>query len=122
MIDRSARKLAKAMKRQLIDDGLIMDPAKRPPLYRFKWVWGRLSGEVVADTKSEARSLIKRSLLGVTPNKRLPQGVVITRHTNLDYQQGVSQTIENLQTIAGQDQSSTDVRADNSITDGGDGG
>jgi hypothetical protein len=116
MMTRAARKLAKAMKRQLIDDGLIMDPTNRPPRYRFEWVWGRLSGAVVADTKSDARSLVKRAL-ALPKNARLPQSVVITRHTN----QEVTQTLENLRTSVGQDQVGTDVGADNSITDGGDG-
>jgi hypothetical protein len=109
------------MKRQLIDEGLIMDPAKRPPRYRFEWAWGDITGAVVADTKSDARSLVKRAL-ALPKNARLPQSVVITRHTNLDYQQGVSQTIENLRTSVGQDQDSTNVGADNSLALGSDGG
>lgn len=121
MLARSATKLAKAVKRQLIDDGTIMDPAKRPPLYRFEWSWGDIKGNVVADTKSDARSLVKHAL--ALPKKaRLPKGVIITRHTNLDYQQEVTQTIENLQTSIGQDQGSTDVGAGNSLSIGSDGG
>jgi hypothetical protein len=109
------------MKRQLINDGLIMDPAKRPPRYHFNWVWGDLNGAVAADSAGEARGLIKANL-GLPKKKRLPQDVSITRTTNLDYHQEVTKTLDNLQTCAGQNQVGTDVGADNSLPDGGDGG
>ena len=84
------------IKRKAIADGLIVDPAKRPP--RCKWAWelpaaktvtfnmeeGTLlgvkenptGGIVDADTRSEARSLIK-SKLGLRKKDRLPVGITI---------------------------------------------
>jgi hypothetical protein len=109
------------MKRQLIDDGLIMDPAKRPPRYHFNWVWGDLNGAVAADSTGEARGLIKANL-GLPKNKRLPQDVRLTRTTNLNYHQEVTKTLDNIRTRAGKDQVGTDVGADNSLAHGGDGG
>ncbi len=54
------------------------DSAKKP----HEWIWRynefRVSGKVVALTRSEARALVKEKL-GVSKNKRLPEGVTITK-------------------------------------------
>jgi hypothetical protein len=82
------------IKRKAIADGLIVDPATRPP--RYQWAWeipktatfnvedGKLlsvnetSGIVEANTKGEARSLIK-SQLGLRKKDRLPLAIVVTK-------------------------------------------
>jgi hypothetical protein len=87
------------IKRKAIADGVIYDPAQRPP--RHKWAWqlspGTISatfnmkdgelhsvtenptgGIVDADTRSEARSLIKAKL-GLRRKDRLPVGITIIK-------------------------------------------
>jgi hypothetical protein len=87
------------IKRKAIADGVIVDPAQRPP--RCKWAWelpaGAISatfnmkdgelhsvtenptgGIVDADTRSEARGLIK-SKLGLRKKDRLPIGITIIK-------------------------------------------
>ena len=68
-------KVRRQIKRKAVADGLIEDPARRPP--RHTWAWecydseGPVGGIVKADTRSEARSLIK-SKLGIPKKRRLP--------------------------------------------------
>ena len=88
-------RIVRKMKRELIVSGQIMDPANRPMKFRFNWTYGEISGEVLADDTSTARSLIKKSL-GLPKKKRLPPEVEITRTVNITYYQGMVQTIENL--------------------------
>ena len=63
------------IKRKAVADGLIVDPAERPP--RHQWAWqhhnneGPVNGVVEANTRSEARSLIKTKL-GIPKKCRLP--------------------------------------------------
>lgn len=68
-------------KRELIRQGIIQDPADRPPRYRFDWVYGDITGVVYADDRSDARGMIKREL-GIRKKKRLPIVVEITRTLN----------------------------------------
>lgn len=69
-------------KRELIRRGIIQDPAKRPPRYKFQWVYGEINGVVYADDRSTARGLIKREL-GIRKKNRLPVGIDITRELNI---------------------------------------
>ena len=68
-------KVKRQIKRKAVADGLIVDPSKRLP--RHTWAWechdseGPVGGIVKADTRSEARSLIK-SKLGIPKKRRLP--------------------------------------------------
>jgi hypothetical protein len=73
--------LKRQMKRQMIADGLIVDPSKAPPKYLWNWYHEDKNGEVTANTRGEARSLIKKAL-GVSPNKRLPLDIIIQRREN----------------------------------------
>lgn len=73
--------LMRRAKRDLISRGIIQDPAKRPPRYKFAWAYGNLTGFVCADDKSKARSLIKCEL-GIKKKHRLPIEVTITRTSN----------------------------------------
>jgi len=91
-------------KRQLIADGLIMDPATRPERYVFHWTYEESSGTVYADNTGDARSLIKKSL-GITRG-RLPKEVRIVRAPNLEHSAAVEQSCANLQARLGQNQSS----------------
>lgn len=73
-------KVKRQIKRKAVADGLIVDPSTRPP--RHTWAWecrngeGPVGGIVKADTRSEARSLIK-SQLGIPKKRRLPIGTTI---------------------------------------------
>lgn len=110
-------KIMRAIKRKLIADGLIMDPANRPPKFIFKWTWGELSGTVQADDKAAARGLIKKDL-GIPKKKRLPQGVVIEREVNIMYYQGLAQTHANLtQPSDGEAEASAAVGGDTGESD-----
>jgi hypothetical protein len=68
-------KVKRQIKRKAVADGMIVDPSKRPP--RHTWAWechngeGPVGGIVKADTRSEARSLIKAKL-GIPKKRRLP--------------------------------------------------
>lgn len=74
-------KVKRQIKRKAVADGVIVDPATRPP--RFTWAWERhdsekpVGGIVKANTRSEARSLIK-SQLGIPKKRRLLIGTTIT--------------------------------------------
>jgi hypothetical protein len=97
--DEALGMVKRQIKRKAVADGLIVDPATRPP--KCQWAWecppgtisatynmkdGELlsvtenptSGVVAANTRSEARSLIKKQL-GVSKKDRLPAGIVITK-------------------------------------------
>jgi hypothetical protein len=97
--DEALGMVKRQIKRKAIADGLIVDPATRPPKYQWSWECpagmtsvtftmkqGDLSdvsenptsGVVAADTRSEARGLIKKHL-GISKKDRLPAGVVITK-------------------------------------------
>ena len=71
-------KVKRQIKRKAVADGVIVDPAKRPP--RHTWAWecpdGLTGGIVKANTRSEARSLIK-SRLSIPKKRRLPIGTTI---------------------------------------------
>lgn len=79
-------KVRRHMKRLAIADGHITDPAKLPP--KWEWHWGisergaptaiGVGGIVRANTKGEARALIKREL-GCKPKERLPHCIQIVR-------------------------------------------
>ena len=73
-------RVKREIKRRAVADGVIVDPIKRPP--RHQWDWECLSrgngGTVLADTRSEARSLIK-SILGLRKKDRLPLDTTITK-------------------------------------------
>lgn len=68
--------MAKRLKRQLIEKGMIPDPSKRPPYYTFHWTYGEQTGKVRADTRSQAKAAIKKEL-GIKSG-RLPQEVEIS--------------------------------------------
>jgi hypothetical protein len=86
-------KLQREVKRRMIADGVIEDPSQREP--RFEWHWeyvdsvlGNLvhhgGGVVKADTRSEARALIKEELGRTVPTtfsnlKRLPHNISIVK-------------------------------------------
>lgn len=67
-------RIKRQMKRHLIRDGKIQDPATARP--RFEWHWctpeGSVGGSVSANTKGEARALVKKEL-GIKKNRRLPK-------------------------------------------------
>lgn len=76
-----AAKLFREIKRRLIADGKVTDPASAPPKYRYHWGLGMNSsvgGIVEANTAGEARSIIK-SALNLRPKDRLPKVVVMVR-------------------------------------------
>jgi hypothetical protein len=75
--------LFRRQRRELIQKGLIPDPRDRPPRWRFDWTYGDLTDSVYAETRSEARALIKTDL-GIRKNKRLPIEVVIERYPNIE--------------------------------------
>jgi hypothetical protein len=68
--------LEKEITRMAVADGLIIDPADRPPRARWGWGYNAEGGVVLADTRSQARSLVKKAL-GVTG--RLPSTVTLIR-------------------------------------------
>lgn len=100
------QRIFRETRRQLIRDRVIMDPSKRPKKYLFTWSYGNLTGEVYSDTKSEARSLIKKDL-GV--KKRLPPEISINRYDNPEYLKGMIQSYENLSGSNGETSSSSNV-------------
>ena len=73
-------RVEREIKRKAVADGVIVDPAQRPP--RHQWQWECLSqgngGTVRANTRSEARSLIK-SKLGLRRKDRLPLDTTIIK-------------------------------------------
>lgn len=68
------RCIAKQAKAEAIKKGLVKP--KEPRTESFEWSLGDKSGVVVASTRSEARSLIKKEL-GISKNRRLPINIVI---------------------------------------------
>lgn len=71
-------KFRREVKRRLIADGMISDPATQPPKYEWHWELGDRGGVVLANTRGEARSQIKTDL-GI--NTRLPTNITIVRVT-----------------------------------------
>jgi hypothetical protein len=73
-------RVKREIKRRAVADGVIIDPTRRPP--RYEWDWECLSagdaGTVQADTRSQARSLIK-SALGLRKKDRLPIDTTIIK-------------------------------------------
>lgn len=67
------RLVNRLVKRDALARGLI-DPSKGK--YRWQWHYNNASGEVEANSRSEARSLIKRAL-GLPKRHRLPEGVQV---------------------------------------------
>ncbi len=76
--DEALEMLKRQIKRKAIADGLIVDPAKRPPRFSWAWEFAGQSGIVEADSRSDARGLIKTKL-GITKKDRLPVNTTITR-------------------------------------------
>jgi len=70
-------KVRRAIKRRLIGEGHIMDPSKRLPRFRWTYVYGEQTDVVLADTRSQAKAIIKRAL-GLAKGHRLPAEVQIT--------------------------------------------
>lgn len=70
-------KVRRAIKRRLVAEGHIVDPANRPPRFRWTWVYQDKSDVVLADTRSQAKAIIKRAL-GLAKGHRLPAEVQIT--------------------------------------------
>ncbi len=66
------------VKRRMVADGVIADPAKRPPRFHWNWECTGKSGTVQADTRSDARGLIK-SKLGLRKKDRLPIDTTIIK-------------------------------------------
>jgi hypothetical protein len=89
-------RVGRFIRRQMVRDGLILNPATRPPRYKFDWTLGEVTGVVYADDKSKARSLIKLDL-GIPAKRRLPVGILITRSNNIDFQKALNQVYVNLQ-------------------------
>jgi hypothetical protein len=73
--------LARKYRRELINRGIIPDPACRAPRFKFTWTYGTLTGIVYADQRALARALIKREL-GLSKNKRLPNNITIVSESN----------------------------------------
>jgi len=73
-------RIKRQIKRKAVTDGVIVEPSKRPP--RFEWLWalGDQCGSVRANTRSEARSLIK-TVLGLRKTDRLPVNIDIVKST-----------------------------------------
>ncbi len=70
--------LKRQIKRKAVMDGLIADPSKRPPRFDWDWQYESEKGTVQADSRSDARGLIKQNL-GIPQNERLPVNITITR-------------------------------------------
>lgn len=81
--DEIARRIAAQIKRDAIKRGIIPDRSQQPPRYKFTWRYGNIEGVVYANTRSEARAMIKRDL-GIKKKKRLPIEVEIEREPNED--------------------------------------
>ncbi len=71
-------RVKREIKRKAVADGVIVDPSKRPPRHEWWWEFGRQNGVVQADTRSQARSLIKTKL-NLRKNQRLPAGTFIVK-------------------------------------------
>jgi len=71
-------RVKREIKRKAVADGVIIDPARRPPHHEWLWALGDKGGSVRADTRSEARSLIK-PLLGLRKKDRLPLDTTIIK-------------------------------------------
>lgn len=79
--DEIIKLLARRYKRELINRGIIQNPATRPPRYKFTWTYGNLGGAVYADHRSHARALIKYEL-GLKKKNTLPKNVEIVAEPN----------------------------------------
>lgn len=81
------KRLFREIKRRLIADGRMENPALRPKKYQYHWTVGDRDqgGIVLADHAGEARGLIKKQI-GITGSKkgrrRLPACIKITRIPN----------------------------------------
>jgi len=71
-------RVKREIKRKAAADGVIVDPSKRPPRHEWWWELGKQNGVVRADTRSQARSLIKAEL-NLRRNQRLPVGILIAK-------------------------------------------
>jgi len=71
-------KVQREIKRKAVADCVILDPSKRPPRFEWQWEYGVQNGVVQADTRSQARSLIKTQL-NLRKNQRLPFGISIVK-------------------------------------------
>jgi len=71
-VNELVKKQARSIMRQLKEEGRI--PARLTN--KFAWSFGEQHGHVMADTRSQARALIKKEL-GTGKNARLPEGVEI---------------------------------------------
>lgn len=68
-------KLKRDIKRRFIAEGHIVDPSTRIKRYRWTWSYQGHGDVVLADTRSEAKSIIKE-LLGIKKG-RLPKEVTL---------------------------------------------
>lgn len=71
-------KVKRQIKREAIADGVILDPKLNPPRYEWHWQSDDRDGVVRANTRGEARGLIKQAL-GLRKKDRLPVTVAIVR-------------------------------------------
>jgi hypothetical protein len=74
--------LLRELKRRLIASGQMSDPSLAPPKYEWHWAIGdrNQGGVVEANTKGEARALIKGAL-GLRKKDTLPSVIKIVRVT-----------------------------------------
>ena len=71
--DEALAMVKRQIKRKAIADGVIEDPSQRKPRVEWNWCLEDKDGTVFADTRSEARNLIKKAL-GV---RKLPSDLII---------------------------------------------
>ena len=76
--EKALARVRREIKRKAVADGVIVDPAQRPPRHQWQWSLGDKGGSVRADTRSEARGLIK-SKLGLRKKGRLPLDTTIIK-------------------------------------------
>ena len=73
--DEALARVKREIKRRAIADGVIEDPSQRKPRAEWNWCLEDKDGTVFADTRSEARNLIKKAL-GV---RKLPPDIIIVK-------------------------------------------
>lgn len=66
------------IKRKAIADGVILDPRDNPPRFEWHWECNDRNGVVRANTRGEARGLIKNAL-GLKKKDRLPVHATIVK-------------------------------------------
>ena len=76
--DEALAMVKRQIKRKAITDGVILDPRNNPPRFEWHWELDGQSGIVQANTRGEARGLIKQNV-GLTKKDRLPVHVTIVK-------------------------------------------